>query len=262
MSRHDFSERDIHLPLDGELPDDERAAYDAWLDANPAMQARAARFAEDMERLRAAGAAVLAEPVPERLGAVVQGRAASPRRSMRPAWRLAAAAAVLLVGVAVGYVFGTSGWMSVDPQGLRLADGAIAAHNIYSAEKLHVVEVGADQKDHLVGWLSKRLGMTLVAPDLSAQGYALLGGRLLPAGEENAAQFMYEDKAGNRISLYVARNASKRDTGFRFAREGATRAVFWLEPGYGCAIAGAASDDMLTGIADAAYRQLLGGEKS
>ncbi|RUZ79222.1 anti-sigma factor, partial [Mesorhizobium sp. M7A.F.Ca.US.003.02.2.1] len=33
MIRRDFSERDIHMALDGELPADERAAYDAWLDA-------------------------------------------------------------------------------------------------------------------------------------------------------------------------------------------------------------------------------------
>ncbi|MBX3570604.1 MAG: anti-sigma factor [Rhizobiaceae bacterium] len=260
MSTRDFTERDIHLALDGELPDDERQPYEAWLAGNPVMQARAARFADDMDRLCRQVAPVVGEPVPERLAATVgDGRAAPPPRAAA-AWRLAALAAVLLAGIALGYLAGASGWMSVEPQAVRLADGAIAAHNIYSAEKLHVVEVGADQKDHLVGWLSKRLGMNLVAPDLGAQGYALLGGRLLPAGDENAAQFMYEDGAGNRISLYIARNTGTRDTGFRFAREGATRAVFWLEPGYGCAIAGSASDAALTGLADSAYRQILGGK--
>ncbi|TIW85606.1 MAG: anti-sigma factor, partial [Mesorhizobium sp.] len=43
MIRRDFSERDIHMALDGELPADERAAYDAWLDANPEMRARSVR---------------------------------------------------------------------------------------------------------------------------------------------------------------------------------------------------------------------------
>ena len=64
-----------------------------------------------------------------------------------------------------------------------------------------VVEVGADQKDHLVGWLSKRVGVTLTAPDLESQGFRLIGGRLLPAGTTGmAAQFMYEDATGRRVS--------------------------------------------------------------
>ncbi|TJV10669.1 MAG: anti-sigma factor, partial [Mesorhizobium sp.] len=33
MTRRDFSERDIHMALDDELPVDERVAYDAWLEA-------------------------------------------------------------------------------------------------------------------------------------------------------------------------------------------------------------------------------------
>ena len=59
MIRRDFSERDIHMAIDGELPADERAAYDAWLDANPEMKARSARFTADREALRSAFAGVL-----------------------------------------------------------------------------------------------------------------------------------------------------------------------------------------------------------
>ena len=75
MIRRDFSERDIHMALDGELPADERAAYDAWLDANPEMKARSARFTADREALRSAFAGVLDEPVPARLRKVVLGEA-------------------------------------------------------------------------------------------------------------------------------------------------------------------------------------------
>ena len=61
------------------------------------------------------------------------------------------------------------------------------------------VEVGADQKDHLVGWLSKRVGTTLVAPTSLPKVSACVGGRLLPLAERPAAQFMYQDQAGNRF---------------------------------------------------------------
>lgn len=262
MSRRDFTERDIHLAVDRELPEDERASYEAWLQAHPDMNARASRYQEDVDRLRAATAAFGDEPVPARLLASVRDAGTRRRGAMLRPWHAVAAAAILAVGLAGGYLLGASGWLRVDPLSVRLAESAIAAHNIYSAEKLHVVEVGADQQDHLVGWLSKRLDMTLVTPDLTRHGFALVGGRLLPQGDQRAAQFMYEDKDGNRVSLYVARNATPRDTGFRFVQEGGTRAVFWMEHNYGCAIAGTVADATLTAIADDAYRQLLAGLKS
>jgi hypothetical protein len=37
------------------------------------------------------------------------------------------------------------------------------------------------QEAHLIQWLSKRLGRQLIAPDLTAGGFQLMGGRLLPA---------------------------------------------------------------------------------
>ena len=64
------------------------------------------------------------------------------------------------------------------PAAVEIGSRAIAAHLIYANEKRHVVEVGADDEEHLVGWLSNRLGTELKAPDFSAEGYSLVGGRL------------------------------------------------------------------------------------
>ncbi|TIN05287.1 MAG: anti-sigma factor, partial [Mesorhizobium sp.] len=75
MTRRDFSERDIHMALDDELPVDERVAYDAWLEANPEMKARSVRYVADRAALRAAFAGVLNEPVPARLQNIVFGEA-------------------------------------------------------------------------------------------------------------------------------------------------------------------------------------------
>ena len=48
------------------------------------------------------------------------------------------------------------------------------------ADRDHPVEVGAGDPDHLVAWLSARLGRPVRAPSLDEYGYQLLGGRLLP----------------------------------------------------------------------------------
>ena len=260
----EFTERDIHLALDGELPQDERAGYETWLEANPDMKARSGRYEADIDMLRGAVAGVLQEPVPDRLTKIVASEGSSTARNSGPLrWRMAAAAALIFAaGGLGGYFLGASGWRPVNGAATQLADGAIAAHAIYAAEKLHVVEVGADQKEHLVGWLSKRIGVTLVAPDLSAEGFELIGGRLLPAtAHKTAAQFMYQDHTGNRISLYVARDNSNTETGFRLLEEGDTRALYWLDDGYGCAVAGSLPEEALLKIANTAYRQLLQGMK-
>jgi anti-sigma factor RsiW len=260
MQQRDFSERDIHLAIDGELPADEGAAFEHWLERNPEMKAKHARYRRDTEALRTAFADVPDEPIPSRLrlAAVDVDR---PSRGRYVLWRALAAAVILAVGGVGGFT--AARMIPLQPGGesaAQIADRAIAAHVIYAAEKLHVVEVGADQKDHLVGWLSKRVGLRLVAPDFTSEGYSLVGGRLLPAAHRTAAQFMYQDAGGARISLYVTDDPGRADTGFRFMQEDGARAYYWLDGGYGCAIAGAAPEGKLKALARLAYRQLLAGE--
>jgi anti-sigma factor RsiW len=97
---------------------------------------------------------------------------------------------------------------------------AAMAHVVYSPEVRHPVEVGADQEAHLGAWLSKRLGTPLKSPQLSAQGYALVGGRLPPGDRGPVAQFMYQDGKGVRLTLYVPLQRGRtRETAFRFSQE-------------------------------------------
>jgi anti-sigma factor RsiW len=260
MQQRDFSERDIHLAIDGELPSDESAAFGRWLEHNPEMKAKHARYRRDAEALRAAFDGVTDEPIPPRLGLAAAG-VYRPSRGRGALWRALAAAVILVIGGIGGFT--AARLMPRQPDGengAQIADRAIAAHVIYAAEKLHVVEVGADQKDHLVGWLSKRVGLRLVAPDFTSEGYNLVGGRLLPAAHRTAAQFMYQDAGGARISLYVTDDPGRPDTGFRFMQEDGARAYYWIDGGYGCAIAGAAPEGKLKALARLAYRQLLAGE--
>lgn len=262
MTGRQFTDRDIHMALDGEMPADERAEFEGWLAANPDKRALSQRYAADRDRLLGAVSAVLDEPTPDAMRGLLAGEAGQ-RRNRAPLWRLAAAAVLLAVGGAGGYALGLSGWKPVGQPDAALADRAIEAFVIYSAEKLHVVEVGADQKDHLVGWLSKRVGTTLIAPDFSASGYQLIGGRLLPAANKPAAQFMYQDSSGSRISLYVTREASSVDTGFKLKEEQGACALYWLDGGYGYAVTGTAmSEEKLQALAGTAYKQMLAAQRT
>jgi anti-sigma factor RsiW len=195
---------------------------------------------------------VLAEPVPERL------------RARRGRWRsMAIAAGWMALGLAVGVL---AGWQlhalraGQPPQAEvpGFVKRAAVAHAVYSPEVRHPVEVGADQEQHLVAWLSKRLGAPLRAPHLEDVGYALVGGRLLPGESGPVAHFMYQGKQGTRVTLYVRSNApGNQETAFRYSAEGNVKVFYWIDRklGYALSAEDVAKDDLLK-VANAVYQQL------
>ncbi|MCC6211732.1 MAG: anti-sigma factor [Burkholderiales bacterium] len=200
--------------------------------------------------------AVLEEPVPERLVA--------PLRARHSRWRRAALAAVwIALGLGVGAAVGWElhAWRSVVLPQVEVpgfVKRAAVAHAVYSPEVRHPVEVGADQEQHLVAWLSKRLGTPLRAPHLEGVGYFLVGGRLLPGESGPVAHFMYQCKQGTRLTLYVRANqAGNNESAFRYIAEGNVKVFYWIDRklGYALSSADITRDDLLK-VANAAYQQL------
>ena len=65
--------------------------------------------------------------------------------------------------------------------------------------------------------------VVIKAPDLTGFGFRLMGGRLLPASTNGvAAQLMYDDDHGTRLTLYL-RNGETGETDHQFLREGTFR---------------------------------------
>jgi len=94
-------------------------------------------------------------------------------------------------------------------------------------------------------------------PQLSAQGYALVGGRLLPGDRGPVAQFMYQDGKGVRLTLYIRSNPdATRETAFRFSQEQGISVFYWLDKNLGYALSGEIEKSDLLRVADAVYKQL------
>ena len=100
------------------------------------------------------------------------------------------------------------------------------------------------------------LGKTLIAPDLDKVGYRLVGGRLLPAIEGPAAQLMYEDDEGGRLTVYLRADPASRETAFAFARVNGVNGFRWVDRGFGYAIFGDADHDRMLLAAKAVYEQI------
>lgn len=247
------SEAELHAYVDGALAPQRRAEVEAWLLAHPEQQDRVTAFRAQNDALRALFDPVLDEPVPAPLR--VPGR----RFRLLPSpSQLAALAASLIVGVAVGWVLrGPTPVPDAALADATLPQRAALAHAVYTPEVLHPVEVGADQEAHLVKWLSKRLDQPLKAPDLSGLGFRLIGGRLLPGGDKPAGQFMYENAAGRRLTLYVSTDlGGNRETAFRFAQERGASVFYWIDGPLGYALVAEMDRGPLLEAAERVYRQL------
>lgn len=186
-----------------------------------------------------------------------QVRRASRRRTRPAAWmRIAAAIALFVVGGATGWGLHGAG---IGPSlgEPRFVRDAVGAHIVYAAAVRHPVEVGADQEAHLVGWLSKRLGSPLKAPKLDGLGYQLVGGRLLPDEGVAAAQFMYEDASGKRLTVYVRPAHEREDTAFRFVSDRGVSALYWVDAPLACALIAEMPREEMLPIAHAVYEGIV-----
>ena len=258
MNKPDITEADLQAHVDRQLSESARAEAEAYLRDHPHEAQRLADYGRQNESLHGAYDGVLDEPIPAHLTAAVYRR-----NSRLPVYRYAAVLAWIVFG-------GLIGWQLRSMQGANESENgrgapsfvrqAAVAHVVYSPEVRHPVEVGADQEAHLVAWLSKRIGVQLRVPHLGEQGYALVGGRLLPGLPDDrapVAQFMYQDVKGQRLTLYVRADADRsRETAFRFAQEKNIGVFYWVDQKLGYALSGDIEKKELLRVAHAVYRQL------
>ena len=251
------SESELQAYADGRVPAEQRTAIEAWLAAHPDDAERIETYRRLGEDLRALYDPVLDEAVPGRLKRAI---------GLTPRWHpVAKAAGWVTLGGVLGVL---AGWQLhewrpaaapvASDSGALMARRAAVAHAIYSPEVRHPVEVGAEQEQHLVAWLSKRLGAKVQAPKLDEAGMSLVGGRLLPGESGPVAQFMYQTTSGRRATLYVRAEArGHRETAFRYARENNVSVFYWIDRECGYALASAdLSKEELLRIATLVYKQL------
>ncbi|MDQ0320812.1 anti-sigma factor RsiW [Pararhizobium capsulatum DSM 1112] len=251
------TEDDLHAYVDGFLNESERQAVEAWLANNPDAAEDIRQWQSQAEGLRIAFSDYARTDDQDRR--FVANVAPVPRGL--PRWLSAAAAGLLLflAGTATG-IYGNRLLATAPPQQIAsalddLPAQANSAYLIYTKEVRHPVEVGADQEAHLVAWLGKRLDYKLRAPDLTKDGFHLVGGRLLPVSGKAGAMLMYEDGNGKRLTVLLGRNPVNEETSFRFASNGALETFYWIDGEIGYAVTGELTRARLQQIAEECYRQ-------
>ena len=252
----DFSEK-LSAYLDGELDPTAAEAIEARLATDRTAQA------ELDAMMHADGVAgeqykeQLNDPVPFALAQQIK-KAKLPEKAApaRPIWgALAASLVVFALGGIGGYALKdqtapvqTVGWLA------DIAD----YHAIYASQGRHLVEVGADEADHIETWLGNTTGANFSIPDLSGFGLTFEGGRLVVANGKPVAQLMYRDADGVVVALCLQQggaNAGPAPTfnaqtinGFDF--------VSWSAPGADYVVIGPSGTPELGDIAAAAALEI------
>lgn len=249
-----IGEDDLQAFIDGRLPETRRVQVEIYFAENPEIRDRILLDRTYRDCLRAELASKFVEPIPPRL------RIAAIRSARRDSvlWRMRTIAAVLAIfvlGAACGWVAARKLPPTAASNTLTIAENATSAYRTFVVEVAHPVEVAAAQEEHLLRWLSKRLGRQLVAPDLSRFGYQLIGGRLLPADAGAAAQLMYENPSHQRLTIYIQAEPGS-ETAFRFRQAGDAATFAWIDQGFGFAVTARAGREQLLPIAEAVYHAL------
>ena len=269
---HPLTEDEIHALVDGQPSSGELAALQMRLALDPDAQATLEKWQQQRHALRGLYQSILDEPVPATLLATAQLSAAS-QQDINQWWRWGGMATGVMLAFGLGWFSHTAwdgGWQAGAPSPTLAKARATQdfvrqagfAHAVYSPEIRHPVEVSAAEQEHLVQWLSKRVGKPLKVPNLGPLGYELMGGRLLPGEAGARAQFMFQNAAGTRITLYLGAvekapaDADARETGFHFVADGPIPSFYWIDQGFGYALAGQVPRDTLMKLAEAVYRQL------
>ena len=252
-----ITEADLHAWVDQQLSLPRRAEVDAYLAAHPDARLRVEQWKQQNRLLREWLAPVMSEPVPIRMPLQAERRAIP--------WRGLAA------GVAIAVASASIAWMArgqVDTRSAKavftaqadtmplFARQAAVAHAVYSPDARRPVEIGGDQEQALVTWLTKRLGAEVKAPGLHALGYELVGGRLLPGDSGPVAQFMYGAADGQRLTLYITRQGAGPEASFRYGQEGKVNQFYWVDKNFGYAVSGEVDRNELMRVSQEVYRQL------
>ena len=262
--------------LDRELDTAERGTVNAWLADHPEDAEHVRRWTEDGDGLRAQLAPMLDETVPQALRQLVLGPALPAWReplAQASTWRTAAAAGgLLLTGGVIGAALMWQGQradlaarqLATAPRIIEFVQRAAVAHAVYTLEVRHPVEVNTREgsleeqrknEEHLAVWLTRRVGMPVKLFDLRAQGFELVGGRLLPELPHKSAQLMYENSARQRVTVYLRKPDADTPAAFRFERQGELSLFYWVDGPTGYALVGNLPREQLLALAEIIYQQ-------
>ncbi|MET0108651.1 MAG: anti-sigma factor family protein [Candidatus Thiodiazotropha sp.] len=245
----------LHAYVDGRLDNEARRDVESYLAENPEARQQVDEYQQINSLLKQIYDPILDEPIPPTL-----------LRLRRPRWnirhillQMAAAVLLLSIGLFSGFYLGVNQTLvpiTAESEPDHVVIEAFMAYAVYTPEVRHPVEVTGDERDHLVSWLSKRMGRQIIIPHLEAHDMQLLGGRLISSDDGPGVLLMYENEKGQRIILYAC-HSDENSSAFHFAKQQDVSIFYWVDDAINYAIAGEMKKEKLRPLAESVYNQLI-----
>ena len=279
------TDADVIAYLDGELDDARVHDVERSLAADPVVAAQTDTWRRQNDMVRAAFGRIAVEPLPTALsgqrrdhGRPVAGplppgpapiRLTVADRSrvqrLRRQRQTRTIAATVMAFVSGGVVAVTaSSLISTAPQLLvqtvpltppgfpdsarRMALRALETHATFIGRHAPPPDITAADRAKLADLLVDVLHVDADAPDLTREGFKLVGARLTPGEQGPASWVLYQDDSGDRVSLFLTRLVAAESTP-RYEEDFRSGTIFWTAAGYGVAVTGPRDRDRLSRIA-------------
>jgi anti-sigma factor RsiW len=200
-SLRDNDELQLTAYCDGELDRAVAAEFERRLAADQSLRARYSWLTSLQQAVRS----LPQFDLPPSLQARIQSRLDAERPSsvtvLRRSWPLQALAAAAVFGA----VLSSSVMMTIEhfDQGEEVASQVVAGH-IWSLLAPQPFDIASSDRHTVKPWLTARLPESPQVPDLAAQGFSLLGGRVDVVGSSPVATIVYKH-AAHTVSLTTLR---------------------------------------------------------
>ncbi|QPB18350.1 anti-sigma factor [Rhizobium sp. 007] len=215
---------------------------------------------------------ILKEPVPLALvrsiksvqppKAPIAPRTTRPSMKLAPSGTQALAAAIILfiVGCGIGYLAGTSPGTPTGNGTTQIADDNASSKNwlndITAYQRLmirqprHIVEVPSTQAEEISNWLTSTVGVAFRVPDLSTDGWAFQGARVLLGDGKPVGQLVYTSTDGDLISICFRKDAQPPESeDFKETIRDEIGLITWHNAGTSYVLAGPSAEASLSQIA-------------
>ena len=237
---------DFAAYLDGEMTPRRRAEMARHLQNSPEDAARLERWRRRDQALRI-GLSHVAKPGEPDVALWLRHHR---REGRRPVLRWAQAAVVLL---ALG-IGGGAWWLREEQNTSGDLTHAAAAAYLAGTATLAPASNAAD-RDHLTEDIAAHLGVRVAPPDLSKFGFDLVGGQLLSSSDHPAAQLIYVDARGRRISCFFRRIDTDRESNWEYGNVEGVPGIHRMGERLGWVVLGDLPIAELQQIAEATYRR-------
>jgi len=255
------NDQDLVDYADGQIDATRAQLVEAYIDKHPEAAAKVDAYRGQRQLLHDQFDSILSAPIPKHLLPETAPASNAVKQPHNRIWRYAAMLAMFGIGIGIGWVVHQNS-VALPSNGIArpahiLFQQASTAHAAFAPEILHPVEVSAGDIKQLSHWLSDRLGKEITIPDFKAQGFHLIGGRLLPALPGNvAAQLMYENKNKLRLTLYL-RKMEQQDpnTSIHYGVTKGIGVTYWIDHDWGYALSGRFDEPEMLKLSEKVYLQ-------